>query len=245
VKLGQSTWAALEPRHWVWACAAVAIVGAIVLALLRQRPWGLRALCAFATFLGSAAASWLVIGTLEWVRLNEYVDRYVVTSVVFAALGLCSVAVTPLLAWRKAAKAGPWVAATLVFASALWAYGPPSLRKAREGLSSQGRWTQDLIDSRATHVAGTYWNVWPAVFHTRWTLHERGNDRVVWGLTHRSVATERHWNAVPLEQTRIAALKDDPEAEQWMKHHGYRDLELVEDRPTLHVFRPRAREPQM
>jgi hypothetical protein len=69
-----------------------------------------------------------------------------------------------------------------------------------------GRWTGDILAADCTHVSGDYWHVWPAVFHANMTLADRGEDRVVWGLTIRSNATRPLWRGVPLDETRVGWL---------------------------------------
>jgi hypothetical protein len=92
-----------------------------------------------------------------------------------------------------------------LLAAAIATFGLPSLSEPRAALDrSIGMRTDDLIDSRSTHVVGGYFEVWPAVFHANMTLHERGEDRIVWGVSHRCGPTLARWSAMPRKDMRVA-----------------------------------------
>ena len=103
-----------------------------------------------------------------------------------------------------------------------------------------GAHTADVLASGCALVAGDYWSVWPAVWHARLALRERGERREVWGVTHRTNATVLQW------WDRRASLRicrprgDDAEAERWLRAFHLWPVRVVERRETLDVLEPAA-----
>jgi hypothetical protein len=109
-----------------------------------------------------------------------------------------------------------WIGALVLAALVPIRHGTPSLaRVERELRSKLDVGFNDVIEARATHVAGDYWRVWPIVFAANWRLCDLGRDEPIWGLSHRSMPTERYWKAVPPERTRVAVFDDDPRAQDY------------------------------
>lgn len=237
--LAQSSWNELAPHRWSVVLFALALLSAIGLHPKLHRR-AVPAWRAAAVLLVSALVSFLFVGTREWVRINGGSHRYVATSFLLAHLALGCAAAVPLtwLSARWLKLLAPTSAATLVTV-ALAVFGPPSVAKARQVLELQGRYTPDILSARVTHVVGNYWSVWPAVFHARLTMRERGEGWPVYGLSHRSWATEELWSKVKREEQRFGALRGDPEAEKWLAEYGFQDLEMVEERATMTVLRRR------
>ena len=123
-----------------------------------------------------------------------------------------------------------------VVAAVLCAYGTPSIAGVRNSLDALGEHTDDLIASGATHLAGDYWKVWPAIFHVNWMLDEQRQNRVVWGLTHRSGPTEALWSAVPRRRIRVAVIPNDSKASIWLEKYGFTDLPTLEKRSTVDIL---------
>lgn len=131
-------------------------------------------------------------------------------------------------------------AAGLVVAAVVVRYGPPSVAGVREQLRSPANVHPRFADglpviasAKCTHVVGDYWTVWPAVFLTNLDAADRGGRPVVWGLSHRSTPTERHWRAVPPAATRIAAFADDVTVEQYLAKYGYRPARAEQHGPVV------------
>ena len=78
------------------------------------------------------------------------------------------------------------------------------------------------------------------VFHANMALRERGETRVIWGITLRAGPTEKQILGVPLAETRIAVPQGDTMAETWLTSYRYPHLTEVEIRPTIRVLRPTA-----
>lgn len=87
----------------------------------------------------------------------------------------------------------------------LLAVGPPSRQAVVNAFESRwGSTARDVIATRATHVTGDYWKVWPTVFYADWLLGPSGRHDWPYGLTDRSIATLDEARAVP--HPRVAAL---------------------------------------
>jgi hypothetical protein len=134
------------------------------------------------------------------------------------------------------------VAAVGLFLAALSSYHSPSLHKVRRDLDQTlGSYTADILAAGCTHVAGDYWKVWPAVFHANLVLHEQGESRTVWGISHCGTATRAQWEHLPLEDIRVAVpIEDRQNAETWLQAFHFPPLVIVERRPTIYVLRPAA-----
>src|SRR5262249_18844691 len=102
--------------------------------------------------------------------------------------------------------------------------------------------TREILESRITHVVGSYGNVWVSVFHANLLLHERREDRIVWGVSGRCTSSWDLWGRMPPEDLRIAALTDHVSGEPELDAGGYLHqffppVSLVEKRSTLWLLR--------
>ena len=136
--------------------------------------------------------------------------------------------------------------------AAVYSYGFPSLAGVRNDVAEYhipaitgidtfaGIRPEDVIDTHCTHIAGNYWKVWPAVFNTNVTLHERAEKWVVWGITLRDKPTRDLWSRVPLRDLCVAVpAGGDSEADHYLQEAGFPPMEVVERRPTAWILRPR------
>src|SRR5262249_55293686 len=111
--------------------------------------------------------------------------------------------------------------------------------KVRNDLDARiGKFTADIIHTRCTHVAGSFWNVWPAVFHANAILHERHEDRTVWGITFRAEVPARRWWTGSFAGMRVAVPREDHKAEIWLSHFCFPPMVVVENRPTIRILSP-------
>lgn len=250
-----NTWKNLAPPYGPLFLTALAGTGLVLLAnpaVRRQASPALRGA-------GALAAAALVIAcfmaTRKWVQLNLYMFRYLVPAVLFLQAALVIVGVVPWLATLRQAhppRAFFAAASSALMLAAVCSYGIPSLAGVRKdvavchipaitGINSvEGIRCEDVIDARCTHVAGNYWKVWPAVFNTNFALHERGEQRVVWGITLRDKPTRDLWSRVPLQDLCVAvAAGGDPEADHYLQEAGFPPMEVVDRRPTAWILRPR------
>ncbi|GIW72660.1 MAG: hypothetical protein KatS3mg102_2202 [Planctomycetota bacterium] len=240
----RNAWRAYLADGLAAAMAAGLLVGVIAAALGRRWRALRQALAAAALLAASGAACVLVMGALNWPKLNDLAPRYILPAVALWLLGSMVVATGPLLALlseprRRLAAAA---AAAPLLVVALLRYGVPSLQGVRADLDrSLGARTQEVIDSGATHVIGDYWKVWPTVFHVNLVLASRGSERRVWGVTHRSLPTRHLWLAVPRSEMRFAmAADDDPRRWWWSAALGLPPLEVERRLETIVILRPAA-----
>jgi hypothetical protein len=240
----ETQWQALRPGRLP---AAVAILLALGVATLIWRPIrrNRSASRRYAwTLLLSATAIWLFTGTRLWVRQNGYTYRYLIPATMMIEEAALFIAIGPLWSTaasrvRRALNALPSVA---LIAGALAAYGLPSIAGVRRDLDRLfGDLTPDLIEARCTHLAGGYERVWPAVFHAAIVLHERGENRVVWGLTGRLEATGDLLGRVSFSDVRIATAIGDRGAE--VRRGQLPPMTEVERRRTIRVYVPRQSGP--
>ena len=91
----------------------------------------------------------------------------------------------------------------------LWCRGWPSTGRLRTSLDRcYGAYSQEILRDGVTHFAGTYWTVWPAVFHVNLRLHGMGSDRKIWGITDRSEDTRDLWDTFTDRANLIGAPSD-------------------------------------
>ena len=103
-----------------------------------------------------------------------------------------------------------------------------------------GRHTADVLAAGCPLVAGDYWTVWPAVWHAKLALRERGERREVWGVTHRSNPTLAEWAGLRGPGLRICVAGNAAEAARWLRAYHLWPVREVERRPTLSVVVPEA-----
>ena len=251
-QLLNTTWENLAPQWWPVICCSAGVFG--LLLAWRSRAWRalLAARRAAAVLLGAALLIALFMATRQWVPENGYRIRFLFIPALFIQAAL--------LALAAAACASRWphvvrrlnlpLGAALMSLAIGCALGRPSLAQVRGGLAqrelptdAEGRpaviRTEELLAARCTHIAGNYWQVWPAVFRANLALFERGEQRVIWGLTLRSDATTAFWKAVPRSETRIAVFaRGDEEANTYLADFGFLPLVPCEWRASIVVLEP-------
>ena len=249
--LAASTWSSLAPQWWpavLIAAAAAGLAGCIHPAIRQlAKANGRAALAATA----AAVLIALFIGTRRWVVANGFEFRFLLPSALMLQAALLGIAAAPA-SWLLGAtrpRLSYIVAMPLALAAAYASYGRPSLAGAYRDLdpyyasapsgSSRPLSTGELLDSGATHVAGDYWKVWPAVFRANLALYDRGERRTVWGIAQRSGPTHRYWSHIPREQLRVAiAAGGDPQADPFFFFYQLAPLAIAEKRDTLWLLRP-------
>jgi hypothetical protein len=178
----------------------------------RALPW-----TPLAVVLAMAAGMWLVSGMSLWIGMNLYVFRYM-----YPTLMLVGVAISSMLVAPFAKRPNAISAAVIVALSALTVvrYGTPSLGRVERGIDERfGGLTTAVLRSGATVIGGTYWRVWPAVFHANLELARTHRPGRIFGLAIRSDATDVLWK-VPGRSVLIAAATDDPAIAPVAEQHG-------------------------
>ncbi len=240
-----TTWSDLAP----WGLPATMIVAAligVIVARTRGVSLGPAARAAVA-LIAAGTATTLFLGTRSWMEINLFHHRYLLPSVIFATVGLAGLATAWIKAipGRYAVRIVAAASASLLILGALIAYGTPSPSGVRRDLDGAiGRSTPDLIAARCTHVTGSFWNVWPAVYHARLVRFEGGDRTMTWGITHRCDPTRDLWMAVPVEETRLAIVRGDPEGQAWLRAYRLPPFVEVEKRATIRVLRPASAVPK-
>jgi hypothetical protein len=212
-------WRAAGP--WPAVLAGAAAMGVLLLALRPLRPHLPGALLRAAALAAAALAWALFAGSLRWVEANGFHWRYLAPSAVLVHLAAVSLLAEPLSRLRRLARPAALTALALVPAAALAAGGPPSLARVRAELdAAAGRLTPDLVAARCDVVAGSYWTVWPAVWHAALALHERGEPRRLYGLAHRATPTLAGWWPRRDALRFCRATGEGPFADRWLRDFG-------------------------
>lgn len=249
-----NTWTNLGPPLWPVLLLTAAAAGLLLLwipALRRHAALPLRAALALVV---AALVLGFFFGTRAWVRQNLYMFRFLQPSCLFLQAALLMLAAAPLAAAlsSRARQRLTLTAALLLGAGSVYQYGLPSLPGVRADLAQHhistctsvdplaGIGTEDILAAGCTHIAGDYYYVWPAVYTANLALYERGERRVVWGVTYRCEPTRSKLRRIPPERIAVAiAAGGDRRAEHFAFVYGLPSLVLSEKRPTAWILRPR------
>ena len=108
--------------------------------------------------------------------------------------------------------------------------------------SKVGRYSDDVLAADCTHLAGSYWKVWPTVLHVKMLRHAAGRDADLWGITFRSTPTREQALAASDRPTRICML---PGVDQRrVESYGFGTLTLVERRGAVEVYETSTASPR-
>ncbi|HZZ86127.1 MAG TPA: hypothetical protein VFE30_16480 [Anaeromyxobacteraceae bacterium] len=245
-----------------------ALAGLAVALLPRLRPASAPALRAFALLVLSGAAWAVFAGSTRWVQANGYGWRYLIpTQLLFhtaAVVLLAAPAEARLAAGAARARSVTWAAsAGALVAAALWAWGWPSVARARADLEETlGRRTGAILAARCQAVVGDYWTVWPDVFAANLALRDGtpggpagaaepssrgagGGRPQVYGLTHRASPTWPRWEAArrsPGLRLCVAAdARNVEQARHYLRAYGLGPLRLAQRRDGVLVLAPAGR----
>jgi hypothetical protein len=238
--LVRNTWSLLESHGWPCALAAAAAAGLALLAWPRWRTAARAGVERSAALVLVFAFYFAAVGSLSWTKINDYDPRYLEPGFIAVQAGLLGLLLVPLVALlsERAHRTAVALTALALAATGALRYGTPSLAGVRRDIEAISPEAAEVVEARCTHVVGTYWTVWPAVFVANLTWYERGERRVVWGFTHRAWPTWDLAMAVPREQMRIAAPLNDPKTPQWLETYQLPPLVEVERRSRIAVLRP-------
>jgi hypothetical protein len=249
--LAYNTWLVTVVPCWpgFLAVAATGALSLLVPAVRRGLGSPLRA--AVVLVVGGLAYG-MAIGTLEWVARNEFCFKYWIPIIFFSGTALSAVTLAPLAAlMRSRLNKAVCLACipALLLAVAATSGGLPSRPRVRRALDRLPHGvplrqrTADVLAARATHIVGDYGQVWISVFHANLTLFERGDGRVVWGVTGRCYPTWDLWGRMPPEDLRLAGLTVKCDGALDRNVLGYDSVffppvEVVEELSTLWLLRP-------
>ena len=231
-----ATTAAL-PRMDEYALGLMVVcgIGLLLGAIFNRRTLATMAVAALPALL-AAIVELGILGTREWTAANEYHPRYLVAATTTVAAILALLGLVPLLERipRRREPLAIVLAGLLVLAGATGRYGWPSPQGVRTLLDEKcGTMTPLLLETQCEAVGGDYWVVWLAMFHVNMTLHERGDDRVVFGLGYRCEPMTRRWANHP-DGFRIGLPNDElPHVVSPAQFRGIGRFEKIEDRDIL------------
>lgn len=240
-----NTWTALTPHYWPLVALVLAQLG--ILGQLSGRGLPERRLAPFRAamiFLAAATVYLGFLGTLTWVEHGGFSDRYTIPAVLLLHAAASALVIAPVVSeLGRRGRQWAWTLAPLVVLTAFSSYGYPSLQGVRDDLEKRlGSRTVDLLAGHCTHLAGNYWEVWPAVFHANLVRYERGESAILWGVAFRSDPTRKFLQHVPREEMRVAIPHQDNHAPALLRQYHFPLLDLVEKRPTLSILRPRPQD---
>lgn len=268
--LAQNSWAALEPHYWPVFLGLSLAAGFLLLRFAATRRHAGVAWRAAAALIVAGVLYGAFMGTRTWVLWGSLKDYYWKPSIFLIQAALVMVAVAPLAALLRQSLRNKLslLAAPLLCLAAVYSFGRPSLAGVRHDLdelcctigepprdeasrqvavlcrqfqSTLAASTRDILATQCTHIAGHYWDVWPRVFHANLVLYERGENRVIWGVTFRSEAILHLWNDMPETDFRVAVpLGDMKEARKYLTELSFPPLQVVKECRTISVCRPKA-----
>ena len=214
-ELGRHLWADQAPQWLFWVCLAAGVAGAVAVA--RSPRWRREAADPARIGLGLLAGSagyFLVAAVQAHVVESLSLIRYLYPALPLLELSLLAPAVLPLAQALdgRAFRAACALAAAGVLGGSAWTFGAPAPGSIRTDLEAVSPVTAEVIALRCTHVAGSYWTVWPAVVMANAELYRRGEHRQVFGIAERAAVTLDLATAVRPEDVRIAVALDDAEA---------------------------------
>ncbi len=228
--------------RWFHAVDATALAGLATLVLRSGRRAARVSLPLAAGLLVAAAAQFAFMGSIDHVR-SGHCTRYTMMAIFFwqaALVGFAVVQVAAVIRWTPLANALPRVLALAVPLAAALVYGRPGPDVVRAQIdATMGRYTDDILAARCTHVTGDYWRAWPAMFHANLRLAEADSPCRVWAISHRSRATQKYWQAVPLSEMRVAEIiGDERPSAQFLAHYHAPPLVPCGQVGLIRVLRP-------
>jgi hypothetical protein len=234
----------LYQHRWYGAVNVTALVGLATLYWPAGRKAARLSLRMAAGLLLAAAVQYAFMTSLDHVHRTHY-PRYVAMAVLFWQAALVGFAVIQVAAVMPATKLGTRLPTLLVAAMTLVVavgHGRPSISVVRAEIdASLGKYTDDILAARCTHVTGDYWHVWPAMFHVNMRLADERSPRLVWGIAQRSLPTEKYWRQIPWTEVRIAEIiGDEPQSRGFRAHYRLPPVAEREQVGRIRVLCPTA-----
>ena len=240
--LGRQAWDVWSSTPPSAALLPPALVGAALIAVPSRQEQAGRALRGTAVLIYCALIYFFEVSTSRWVQTNDFNVRYLYPSFMMfhAALAILSAVVAAAFLGRWVEPAVCLGSLPLLCAGALWAFGGPSLARARADLDETlGQRTPDVLEARCTHLAGDPWTVWPSVFHANWKLYEAGEHTVIVGVSEHSGSLLAARPPGPPEQLRVCVPvgdKDAEEAQEYLRRYSFPKLEPLGRHGTIELF---------
>lgn len=168
----------------------------------------------------AALAYLAVTGSLTHVQLSGRHHKYMTPAFAMLAAALACTFWAPFWS-RLCGSSGPvrrmcglfkYALPAAVLGAATFQYGVPSMTTVRRDIDiGCGRFSDDIRSAGCTHLVGSYWKVWPAMFHANLVAFERGESSRVWGEVLRATVIRDRWDDIPVERMTLALLTDGSE----------------------------------
>jgi hypothetical protein len=222
-----------QVHGWVLVAVVCALGGLCFLAHARVRAEARPALVAAAGLALTALVPFAAAATSRWVAVNGFSLRYLTPSLLLLEASCCLLATLPLLALPTEFRSRlAWLSAAFVGLCVLVTVGPPSRAAVVQAFESRwGDAARNVIASRATHVTGDYWQVWPTVLYADMLLGTAGRHDWPYGITDRSIATLEKARAVA--QPRVVVLEGRG---MWLGLLGARAWTVSERHPSYLIL---------
>jgi hypothetical protein len=243
-QLAEHTWSYMAPHRWPYLLLAGATTGCLLLVITSVRRRATAPLRVAGALVLAALAFALFLGTRRWIAKMAFSAHYTLPVVFFLHIAFVVVATAPLFAalTKPIRRMSYIVAGPVLLAAALLSFGAPSLQAVRDGIDHKfGRYSADIVAGGATHIAGGYWDVWPAVFHANLVLHEKYAPGTIWGITYRGEVTQPDWQKMDAADICVAVPAEvDSDASSILRSFGFAELKVVERRSTIYLLRPKT-----
>jgi hypothetical protein len=187
----------------------------------------------------AVCCEFFTLGTIEWIKLNNFFGRYLLTSLFLLLVGL-SGSIFIGLTHNHFKKTSPWfplVTASVLLMIVLVRFGSPSWQTMRASLKDNfGQNTQAVIDNQCTHFIGDYSAVWSTVFDVNRVLYEQNKPDTLWGITYRSENTIPLWKDQLNTNTCIASARRDKSVQQILTHFNIKGRRLINSDRRIAIY---------
>lgn len=165
------------------------------------------ALAGSASLLAGVMAEVCMLSAMRYVATNQFSGHYLFSCLVLLVIVPIGLIVVPLARkWHSGVGYAAGILPVVLVVTTFVGYGWPSVRKVRRALDeSCGRYSPDIVAHHVTHFAGSYWRVWPAVFHANLQFYESGSPRRLWGITTRAGSSRPLWDTFDSESNIIGS----------------------------------------
>ncbi len=197
---------------------AICYLICVALLCLKRDFEGLRIIgSASLCILAAVICDFFFVSTNTHVAMNGYEGRYLLISRNLLFI-LCSFVAVVAISRKFPSirdnfeRVTPLLLGSILILVTIIRFGLPSAHAARESVLQRiPDLEPQIMQAGCTHMAGSYWRVWPLVWRILLERYERGEPAKVWGVTVRSDDTQHLWSRIPWNEMRICGLKDDKE----------------------------------
>jgi hypothetical protein len=164
----------------------------------------------------TALVYFVATASIRHVAANDFNIRYF-----YPALVMCLTVTAALVcgALHAHPRLRDCASGAMLVVAVAQAFGAPAPMKIEKTLDMQfGDMTAVVVTTNASVIAGSYWSVWPAVFHANLSSYRRSSSRQVYGLAYRSDVTDGLWSAGHERVRMVARSNEDADVRQALAH---------------------------